>query len=152
MKELTLKDKESLVILLERHYAIKEKNFINAIASNDEERLDLTLKAYTIGAERINTPTNVPTNTNVSAKTLVVVINNLYSKTQFIEAVKEAKNLSTKEAMNYANQMFIEKKGKSEQFYSKPFMVGDFKDSIFTSDQWAKICAFLEDNMEWQYV
>lgn len=149
MKDLTTKDKESLVALLERQYTIKEKNFIDAIASNEEEKLNLTLKAYVIGAERKNTPTNVPTNTNVS---LIVVINNLYSKSQFIKAIKEVKNLRLTEAKDYADHMLIHREGSFGTSYSKPFMVGDYKDSIFTSDQWAKICASLGDNMEWKYV
>lgn len=150
MKELTIKDKESLVTLLEKHYVIKEKNFINAIASNDEERLDLTLKAYTMGAEQKNTPTNVPTNTNVS--TSVVVIDNLYSKIQFIKAIKEATHLNIKEAKDYADNILIYREGTFGISYSKPFKIGDSMDSIFTKEQWEKVCASLGDNMEWRYV
>lgn len=144
MKELTTKDKESLVALLGKHYAIKEKSFINAIASNEEEKLNLTLKAYAMGAEQMNTPTNVPTK--------VVVIDRLSSKLQFIKAVKEAKNIGLKEAKDYADHMLIECKGTSAQFYSKPFMIGDSMDSIFTSDQWEKIRKYLENDIIWKYV
>ena len=152
MKELTLKDKESLIALLERHYTIKEKNFIKAIASNDEERLDLTLTAYAVGAEQINTPTNVPT-TLVPTNTSVVVINTLYSKLRFVKAIQEAKGIRLQEAKNHADHMLIEYEGTLVgQFYSKPFHVGNFSDSIFTSDQWKKICDDLGNNMEWQYV
>lgn len=150
MKELTTNDKKSLVALLERHYTIEEKNFINAIASNEEEKLNLTLKAYAIGAEQINTPTNVPTNTNVS--TSVVVINNLYSKIQFVKAIKEVKNLPLKEAKDYADRMLIYREGAFGTSYSNPFIIGDSMDSMFTKDQWAKVCASLGDNMEWKYV
>lgn len=146
MKELTLKDKELLVTLLERHYTIKEKSFINAIASNDEERLDLTLKAYTMGAERTNTPTNVPTNTSV------VVINSLHAKLQFIKAIKEAKGLPVKEAKDLADQMLITREGSSGEFYSLPFTIGDSMDSKFSKAQWSMICGCLGHDMVCRYV
>lgn len=148
MKELTLKDKESLVNLLERHYTIKEKNFIIAIASNDEERLDLTIKAYVIGAEQKNTPTN----TNVSTDTLIVVIYNLFSKIRFVKAVREVMGKPLKEAKDYAEQILIYREGTFGTSYSEPFRIGDSMDSIFTKDQWTKICASLGDDMVWRYV
>lgn len=146
MKELTIKDKAALVDLLERHYTIKEKNFINAIASNDEERLNLTLKAYTMGAERIDTPTNV------STKTSVVAITKLYSKIQFVKAVKEVKNISLKEAKDFADELFILIEGSFGEFCSLPFIVGDSMDSKFSEEQWADVCKCLSNNMYWEYV
>lgn len=143
MKELTTKDKGSLVALLEKHYAIKEKNFIDTIASNEEEKLNLTLKAYAIGAEQMNTPTNVPTK--------VVVIDKLCSKLQFVKAVKEAKSVGIKEAKDYADHMLVECKETFGQFYSKPFMIGDSMDSIFTSDQLKEITQNVPD-LKWRYV
>lgn len=144
MKELTTKDKESLVALLEKHCAIKEKNFINAIASNEEEKLNLTLKAYAIGAEQRNPPTE--------ESTKVVVIERLCSKLQFIKAVKEIKGMGIKEAKDYADNMLIECKGTFGQFYSEHFMIGDSVDSIFSEEQWAKISECLKDGMFWRYV
>lgn len=144
MKELTTKDKGSLIALLEKHYAIKEKSFIDAIASNEEEKLNFTLKAYAIGAEQMNTPTNVPTK--------VVVIDRMFSKLQFIKAVKEAKNTGIKEAKDLVDQLIIEHKEHFVEFHSKPFIIGNSMDSIFSEDQWAKISECLKNDILWRYV
>lgn len=146
MKELTLKDKVSLVSFLESHYTIKEKNFINAIASNDEEKLNLTLKAYAIGAELVNAPTNVQTNRSV------VVIDILHSKLQFVKAIKEAKGLPLKEAKDLADQLLITKEESFRESYSSPFIIGDSMDSKFSEGQWEKICRSMVNDMVWRYV
>lgn len=151
MKELAMNHKASLVALLESHHAIKEKNFIDAIASNEEEKLNLTLMAYAIEAEQMNTPTNVPM-TLVQTKTSIVVIDELHSKLQFVKAIEIAKDLPIKEAKDYADHMLIEQKGMYGQFYSKPFMIEDYMDSIFTEEQWEKICEYMKDDMSWKYV
>lgn len=147
MKELTIRNKASLVALLESHYTIKEKCFIDAIASNEEEKLNLTLMAYAIEAEPMNTPTNVPTDPFKCA-----VINKLYAKLRFVKAIKEVKNLSLKEAKDLADQLLINREGTFEEFYSEPFIIGDSLDCKFTETQWEEICGYLEGDMIWKYV
>ena len=146
MKELTTKDKESLVAPLEKHYTIKEKKFIDAIASNKEEKLNFTLKAYAIGAEQMNTPKDVPTNTSV------VVINRLYAKLQFVKAIKDVKNIGLKEAKDLADQILIYREGAFGECYSSPFIIGDSMNSKFTKVQWEEICGYLNHEMAWEYV
>lgn len=148
MKELTTNDKRSLVSLLEKYYVIEEKNFIDAIASNEEERLNLTLKAYAMQPKYINTPTNVPTNTQV------VVINKMQSKLRFVKAIKEVmkENMSLREAKDLADQLLTFKEGEFGECYSEPFIIGDSMDSKFTKKQWAEICECLAGDMIWKYV
>lgn len=152
MKELKIREKASLVALLESHYTIKEKNFIDAIASNEEEKLNLTLMAYAIEAEPMNTSTNVPTTPVPTDPLKCAVINKLYSKLQFVKAVKEVKNLSLKEAKDLADQLLIREEETSEKYYSEPFTIGDSMNSKFTKKQWEEICERLWGDMFWKYV
>ena len=149
MKELTLKDKSSLVTLLEKHYTIKEKHFINAIASNEEEKQTLTLVAYAMGAEQRGT--KVDATSNVST----VVINKLCSKLAFVKAIKEAKNIGLREAKDIADSLLTAIRGNDgtiSEFCSTPFLVGNSLDCQFSEKQWTQICFELGNGIDWKYV
>lgn len=151
MVTLTLQDKKALMEMLRKHYSIDESAFIKAIAQNEEEEVELTLKAFSL-AQR--------TQEAEFAFRIVQIdhlnVGALYNcKSTLIKAMKESTKLGLAECKAIADK--IVSFGKDKLLFN-PFKIGvSNKVYTFTESQWLALCEYLRnsygrDAIKWHYV
>lgn len=150
MVTLTLQDKKELMDMLCKHYSIEESAFIKAIAQNEEEEVELTLKAFSIAGKPKD---DVKLGKSPYA---TVQIDELYNKLQLIKAIKEATKLDLKEAKDFVDTIvsFDSKQALSinERMYIfTPFKIGP--NERITVPQWKAIVNNIGDGeLKWHFV
>ena len=155
-KYLTLEEKQSLVNMLQKHYAIEEGPFISNLTEDDEEKVELTLKAFSLKGRTLEAKAKLAT--SVSTKNLgIVQIDHLEDKLYFIKYVKECKNISLKDAKELVDALVS--RFSDGTYVWNPFKVGDEKDCKFTMKNWAAIafnigiaCDTAGRTFKWHYV
>ena len=146
MVTLTLQDKKTLMGMLQKHYSINESAFIKAIAQNEEEEVELTLKAFSLAPRTQES--------NFEFKT--VQIDYVDGKLTLIKAIKETTHLGLAECKAIGDQIVSFTTGGGYVF--TPFKVGvNNKVYTFTTSQWTAICDYLLSNyglnsIKWHYV
>ena len=155
-KYLTLEEKQSLVNMLQKHYTIEEGPFISNLAEYDEEKVELTLKAFSLKGRTLEAKAKLAT--SVSTKNLgIVQIDHFEYKLCLIKYVKECTNIGLKEAKELVDTL-ISRFSDGTHVWN-PFKVGEEKDCKFTMKDWTTIAfhvsAFCEERGEtfkWHYV
>lgn len=160
MVTLTFQDKKTLIEMLSKHYTIEESAFIKAIAQNEEEEVELTLKAFSLKAkskvavQQVIEEHDIVNIDNIPDAT--VKIGHLgVSKLCLIKAVKETTHIGLEIAKSKIDQ--IVGFGSNGQFMFVPFKVGSTSSCLFTKEQWLTISnytnsAYGKDSLNWKYV
>ena len=153
MVTLTLQDKQALIGMLQKHYSIDESAFIKTIAQNEEEEVELTLKAFSLAQRTQEAKAKLAQEDNFEFQ--IVQIDRIDGKLTLIKAIKETTNLGLAECKHIADQIVY--LGKDKLLYN-PFKVGvNNKVYTFTTTQWLAICEYLRKNygmnaIKWHYV
>lgn len=163
MVTLTLQDKKALMEMLRKHYTINESAFIKAIAQNEEEEVELTLKAFSLTGkpqDDVKHCINVQTDP-LSGKTTIsntkfatIQIDEVCSKLELVKAVKKVTNWDLKNAKDFVDTIIsserIPQTGIFAYVYT-PFRVGPYE--RITVDQWKAIVSISSDkSIKWHYV
>lgn len=159
MKQLTFQDKKTLIEMLSKHYTIDESAFIKAIAQNEEEEVELTLKAFSLTQRTQEAKAKLVQEDNFEFRVVQIDHFNNGSmfdcKIAFIKAIKETININLVECKAIVDQ--IMSFGKDKPLFN-PFKVGmNNKVYTFTLNQWLAICVYLrtsygKDAIKWHYV
>lgn len=159
MVTLTLQDKKALMEMLHKHYSIDESAFIKAITENEEEEVELTLKAFSLAQRTQEAKAKLVQEDNSEFQT--VQIDHLDSKLALVKAIKETTELGLVECKAIADQ--IVSFSTDAKYVFTPFKVGvNNNGSIrtgfctFTTSQWLAICDYLRKNcgintIKWHY-
>lgn len=150
--------------MLQKHYSINESAFIKAIAQNEEEKVELTLKAFSLTAEPkddVKHCINVQTDpfsgksTISDTKFATVQIDKLSSKLILVKAVKETIGWGLKESKDFVDTIVLFERipeTGSHAYVYKPFRVGPYE--RITVDQWKAIANSIPDDnfIKWHFV
>ena len=156
MKQLTLHDKKVLMGMLHKHYTINESAFIKAIAQNEEEEVELTLKAFSLAqrTQEAKAKLMIGKSTTSNSPYASVQITKLSGRLQLVKAVKDITKWSLKEAKDFVDTIVSFKRipatGIFEYAY-KPFRIGP--NERITVRQWKAIAgAIPNDDIKWYFV
>lgn len=155
-KYLTLEEKQSLVNMLQKHYTIEEGPFISNLTEDNEEKVELTLKAFSLKGRTLEAKAKLAT--SVSTKNLgIVQIDHLKEKLCLIKCIKECTNVSLKDAKELVDALVS--RFSDGTYVWNPFKVGDEKDCKFTMKNWTAIafnlgtlCDERGETFKWHYV
>lgn len=155
MKQLTLKDKQKIVEMLNKYYTIDAAAMaiIDMATDNAEQVTELTLKAFSIFGKPKVAKTELVQENNFEFQT--VQIDYVDGKLTLIKAIKETTHLRLAECKAIADQIISF--GKDGLLFN-PFRIGvNNKVYTFTVNQWTAICKYLHDNygtyaIKWHYV
>lgn len=157
MVTLTLQNKKTLIEMLRKHYTIDESNFIKAIAQDEEEEVELTLKAFSLrpfSTQESNSESTQESNSEFRT----VQIDHVDGKLTLIKAIKETTSLTLAASKAIADQIMCLNNDKVSY---NPFKVSKVdvnnKNYILTITQWLLISEYLRknfgmDSIKWHYV
>lgn len=156
MITLTLQDKKTLMEMLRKHYSINESAFIKAIAQNEEEEVELTLKAFSLkGKSKVAVQQIKEEDEKPDFK--IVQIDHLNNHLYLVKAIKEVCNVGLAQAKDMTD--FIRSHFSDGTSIWNPFKVGDTSDCKFSFEHWSSIVTqvlILADEhnttFKWHYV
>lgn len=145
--------------MLHKHYSIDESAFIKAIAQNEEEEVELTLKAFSLAQRTQEAKAKLAQEDEFAFRIVQIDHLNdgvLYNgKLTLIKAMKEFTKLGLAECKAIADQIVSFDKDK---LLFNPFKIGvNNKVYTFTESQWLALCGYLRksygiDAIKWHYV
>lgn len=162
---LTLQERKQLIEMLKAHYQLENEAFIDSIAENEQEKVDLTLKAFSVQISKFEQIKNSFGNTENVTETMpktnsLIKIMHLSGKLELIKSIRDALSIGLKEAKDKVDEIVTLKtdwEGK-RQYTFEPFLIGDDESKcLFTANDWIKVCKYMnesfgKDALNWDYV
>lgn len=162
---LTLQERKQLIEMLKAHYQLENEAFIDSIAENEQEKVDLTLKAFSVQIPKFEQIKNSFGNTESVTETMpktnsLIKITHLCGKINLIKGIKETLSIGLKEAKDISDVIVKHEtnwEGKA-QYTFQPFLIGDdIPKCLFTAEDWFKLCRYMnesfgKDALNWDYV
>lgn len=155
MEQLTLEDKEKIVEMLNKHYAIDPAAtaIIKVAADNAAQVTELTLKAFSIiGKPKNDAMPHSDKPTTDDSSVAIVRIDEMSSKLQFIKAIREVTCWKLEDCNAFVDTIVRTTGGKTcaYTYMFIPFKVG--ADARITLEQWVNIVACNKDrDFKWHY-
>jgi hypothetical protein len=140
--------------MLQKHYTIEEGPFISNLAEDDEEKVELTLKAFSLEGRTLEAKTKLVDNAPTEASN-IVQIDQLYSPLYLVKAIKEHTSMSLAEAKDVVDK--LKNHFNDGTMVWLPLKVGNTPDCKFTKELWHTISDYMKSmggngSFKWHWV